>query len=347
MTIQQLEKSWQSGKPDAIYFFYGEEEFLRSELLTKALDAFIPDFSLRSFNYDQLSGTTHKIADVINCAKNYPVMSDLRVVICTEAEKMLTPRGAEKVTPKDESRFDVLYDYLEDPNRNTILIFSAEKSGTKTHYPWKSIFAKVTTLEFTPLKEAAATEWIVTRAKKAGRNFETKAANALVSHIGSDLRALLSELEKLMIYTGDREKITVADVEMTTGISPLYNIFALQNAIGTGNKAKAVEIGLRMLEIDKSARYPIFFSLAKYFEQLEVTREMASRGQGENAIAQALGLFGGGAYFVKDYISAARRYPKAKLDHAMRTIVDAEFDTRRFKIDDAMLIEKLLTEIIA
>jgi DNA polymerase-3 subunit delta len=132
---------------------------------------------------------------------------------------------------------------------------------------------------------------------------------------------------------------------MTVGISPTYNIFELQKAIGAGNKAYATEIALQMIESDKGARYPMFYQLTRYFEQLEITREMSARREDENAIAQAIGLFGGGAYFVKDYISAARKYSPEKLDNAIRALVNSEFDTRRVKIDDSLLVEKLIAEI--
>ena len=345
MTIQQLEKSFKAGKPDSIYLFYGEEEFLRAQMIEHALDTFISDFSLRSFNYDQLSGYDHKINDVINCAKNYPVMAEMRVVVCREAEKIFAVRKGEKVGPKDEGKFDVLYNYLEDPNRNTLLIFDMDKPGNKTHYPWKSLFAKTTPVEFPPLKDEAAEGWIIDRAKKAGRTLEMKAAQYLVVHVGTDLRTLASELEKLMAYIGDNDTIKTADVEATVGVSPTYNIFELQNAIGSGNKARAAEIALRMLEADKSARYPMFAFLSKYLEQLAIARDMSERRESEPAIAQAMGLYGGGAYYVKDYITAARKYRPGKLDDALRAMVRAEFDTRRIKIDDSLLVERLITEI--
>jgi DNA polymerase-3 subunit delta len=345
MTIQQLEKNWKSGKPDAVYLFYGEEEFSRSEFLNRALDTFIPDVSLRSFNYDQLSGNEHKVNDVTSCAKNYPVMAEMRVVICRESEKLFKTRDSEKSKKKDDDPFSLLYDYLDDPNRSTLLIFDMEKPGPKNQHPWKALFAKTTTVEFPSLKESAAVKWIAERSQKAGKFLETKAASALVMHAGTDLRTLNSELEKLLAYTGDREKITAKDVETTIGISPTFNVFELQKAIGAGNKSLATEIAMRMLEADKGARYPMFFNLAKYFEQLLVAREMSARRESEPAIAQALGLYGGGAYYVKDYISAAKRYSSAKLDNAMRTLVSAEFDTRKVKIDDSLLVEKLIAEI--
>ncbi|MFI5264044.1 MAG: DNA polymerase III subunit delta [Candidatus Kapaibacterium sp.] len=345
MTIQQIEKSWKSGKPDAIYLFYGEEEFLRSEMLERALDTFLSDISLRSFNYDHLSGNDLKINDVLAHAKNYPVMAEMRVVICRDAEKLFKVRESDKSKKKEDDPFDLLYKYLDDPNRSTLLIFDMIKPGPKNQHPWKDLFAKTTTAEFPMMKESAATEWIAERAQQLGKKLETKAANALVAHIGTDLRSLISELEKLLAYTGDKENITAKDVEATVGISSTYNIFELQKAIGAGNKAQATEIALRMIEVDRGARYPMFFNLAKYLEQLLIAGEMSARRESEPAIAQAIGLYGGGAYYVKDYITAARKYPPGKLDNALRTLVSAEFDTRRVKIDDSLLVEKLIAEI--
>jgi DNA polymerase-3 subunit delta len=345
MTSQQLEKAWRAGKPDASYLFYGEEEFLRAEMLQRALDTFIPDYSLRAFNYDQLSGNDYKINDVINCAKNYPVMAEMRIVICREAEKLFKTRETGKVKSKDDDSFDQLYKYLEDPNRSTLLIFDMEKPGPKNQHPWKDLFAKTTPLEFPILKEPAAIEWITERASKAGRSFAANAAHTLISHVSADLRTLASELEKLFAYTGESTMITVKDIEATVGVSPTYNIFELQKAIGSGNKSRAAEIALRMLEADKSARYPMFAFLSKYLEQLSITREMSAKRETDQAIAQAIGLYGGGAYFVKDYISAAKKYSSEKLDNALRALVSAEFDTRRIKIDDSLLVERLIAEI--
>ena len=100
-----------------------------------------------------------------------------------------------------------------------------------------------------------------------------------------------------------------------------------------------------MLEADKGARYPMFAFLSRYLEQLAIAREMSAKRESDNSIAQAMGLFGGGAYFVKDYIAAARKYSPDGLDNALRALVKAEFDTRRVKIDDSLLVERLIAEI--
>jgi len=205
MTIQQLEKNWKSGKPDAVYLFYGEEEFSRSEMLNRALDTFLSDVSLRAFNYDQLSGDEQKLPDLINAAKNYPVMAEMRVVICKNAEKLFKTRDPEEVEEEGRRSLQLLYDYLEDPNRNTLLIFDMEKPGPKNQHPWKDIFAKTTTVEFPSLKESAAVEWIADAQKS--REIPRDKSSQCISHACWNRPSTLnSELEKLLAYSGDRER---------------------------------------------------------------------------------------------------------------------------------------------
>ena len=341
MTSIQIEQAWKSGRADAVYFFYGEEEFLRDELIRKAADLLLPDVALRSFNLDEFDGAESKLHQVFSAAKAYPVMTDARLVICRNTEKFFTARSEERKKEENE----MVSAYLEDPNRSTILIFDTSKPGAKNTYPWKSLHAAATAVEFGPLKEGPASEWICDRAERYGKHLETRAAQILVTLLGSDLRMLSSELEKLISYVGSVDAITVKDVEATIGVSPTYNIFELTKAVGAGNKAKASEIVLKMVEADKGERFMIFMMLGRYFEQLTIAKELAGK-QSDQAIAKALDLYGGGAYFVKDYISAAKRYTRAQLDSATKTLVSAEHQTRRARVDDVLLVQKLIAEVV-
>ncbi len=342
LSYQQIEKNWRSGRADAVYFFYGEEEFLRDELIRKSVELLLPDASLRSFNLDQFDAAECKLGDVLRAAKAYPVMAEVRLVICKNLERFFSGRGGKK-TGDDNP----LAEYLDEPNRSTVLILDSGKPGAKNTHPWKGLHANATAVEFAAMKDSEATEWIVERAERHGKNLVTRAAQMLVGLLGSDLRLLSSELEKIVTYVGSADEITVADVEATIGVSPTYNIFELTKAIGAGNKAKASEIALRMLEEDKSSYFLMFVMLGRYFEQVSIARELAAKRESEQAIAKALELFGGGAYFVKDYINAASRYGSAaKIDAATKALLRAEHQTRRAAVDHKLLIQRLMSEIV-
>ena len=346
MTQAQITANWKRGKADAVYFFYGEDEFTKSECITLALETFLPDFGMRSFNFDQFYGAESKSVAVVNCANQLPVMTDKRMVIVRDAEKLWRSRsgGDESVGKKSAKNEDPILSYLEKPNFDCILIIETTKPGAKNTYPWKALFAKAVTVEFAPPKEAAVIDWLIQRASKVSRTLDMNAARLIVESVGTDLRTNASELEKLLTYVGDRPKITEEDVEQAVGISRTFNSFELTKAIGAGNKQKASEIALRMIVEDKSAKYILVPAIGKYLEQLIVAKEMAN--ENDAAIAGALGLYGGAAYFVKDYTSAARRYSRASLDSALKSFTQTEFESRIYKMDDAMLFQKLIAEIM-
>lgn len=65
----EILKRWKSGDGHPVWVFHGEEEFLRSELLAKAPDLFVPDASTRSFNCDVLYGAETSMEQVIKIGR--------------------------------------------------------------------------------------------------------------------------------------------------------------------------------------------------------------------------------------------------------------------------------------
>ena len=189
-------------------------------------------------------------------------------------------------------------------------------------------------------------EWLRQRAKKQQKQMSEQAARLMVGHLGTSLRTHANELEKLITFTAGRPEITEQDVEQVVGVSRSFNVFELTKSIGNGDKARSAEIILRMLAQDKDQRQLLFVMIARYFEQLIITQEMLIKGEKEAAIAEAIDLRGGAAYFVREFITAAKRYRRDRLDHAMRSIVEAESTTRRVQLDDALIFERLLTQIM-
>jgi len=347
VTYEEVEKEWKSGKAHPVYVFAGEEEFLRSELLHQLPDLFLPEEGTRSFNYDLLYGPETSMGDVIAIAQGYPMMAEWRIVVVKEAERILRSKPASTSSKKKaKSEEDPLLSYLDRPNKETILVFDLAKMGPKNQSPYKELAAKAELVEFPVLKEPLVLEWLKKRAKKFKKQLSEPAARLLIAHLGTDLRTHANELEKLITFRAGSDTITEQDVEQVVGISRTFNIFELTKAIGSGQKVRATEIALRMLAEDKDQRQYMFVMIARYLEQLIVAREMLQKGENERAIAEALELRGGAAFFVKEFIEAAKRYSREQLDQAMHMLVELEAETRRVQTSDLLLMERLMAHII-
>ncbi len=349
-STENILKAWRTGKVAPVYVFYGEEEFLRSELLHLAAQTLVPDEATRSFNFDQLYGSDTTLPDVVTMASGYPMMAERRVVIVREAEKLLRAKPAGQPAARSKKKangtVDPLLSYLEHPNQDCVLIFDMEKFGAKNQSPFKELAAKAEVVEFAVLKDAEATEWVRSRATMHKKKIGAEAARLMVAQLGIGLGTLASELDKLATYAGERDEITSKDVEAMTGASRERSVFELTKAIGTANREQAATILLRILRTGKDQRTFVLIMLARYFEQLTLARELAAERKSEQAIAEALGLYGGAAYFVKDTIAAARRYSRERLDAATSAIVQAEEMSRRGHTNDELLMEMLLMKLM-
>jgi DNA polymerase III subunit delta len=76
------------------------------------------------------------------------------------------------------------------------------------------------------------TQFIVQRLRQAGKNLDAPAREMILSRAGGDLRGLQQELEKLMLFVGDRSTIRVEDVNLMVADRGEGWIFDLTRALG-------------------------------------------------------------------------------------------------------------------
>ncbi len=346
---EEVLKQWRSDRPPLVWVLHGEEEFLRGELLRSAPELFVPDESTRSFNCDVLYGAETSMDQVITIARSYPMMATRRLVLVRDADRVLRarPAGTSGASSKKKKQTeDPLLAYLAQPNPDAVLIFDLEKFGARNQSPFRELSEKARVVEFPILKESEVIDWARARAKALGYSLSSDAGRLLAAYLGTPLRLHANEIEKLATYCGARKEITVKDVEQVVGASRENNVFELTKAIGAGNKPLATEIMLRILGQGKDQRQFLFVMLNRFIEQLLIARELSASGQNERTIAESLELRGGAAYFAKEIIQQARRYTRERLDAALRTLVEAEAQTRGRHANDELLMERVLLGIM-
>ncbi len=115
-------------------------------------------------------------------------------------------------------------------------------------------------------------------------HIEDEALGQLVSRVGPNLRLLHSELEKLSLYSLGRESITTADVEAVIARQKTSRAFALGEALGDRNLAKALktldeELWEIRAKVDRSkSEIGLLYGLISKIRSLILTRELARMG---------------------------------------------------------------------
>jgi DNA polymerase-3 subunit delta len=234
------------------------------------------------------------VETIANHARSFPMMGDRMVVIVKEAQDVKNLEEFEK--------------YLETIPDTTVLVFVYKyKKFDKRKTLAKKIDKMGVWFESKKLYDSNIPGWIQSYMKGEGYSITPKATQMLADYLGTDLHKIANELKKLTIALPKNKSIDDADVERNIGISKDYNVFELQNAIGSRDVLKANRIVNYFGDNGKDNPLLVTaITLYGYFTKLIKLHCTQDKSQGN--LASVLGV---SPFFVRDYLAASKNYPPA------------------------------------
>mgnify|MGYP003981126651 FL=1 len=127
--------------------------------------------------------------------------------------------------------------------------------------------------------------------------------------MGADLSKINNELSKLILNLEKGESITPKIIEENIGISKDFNIFELQNALGTKDILKANRIIKHFTENPKNHPFVLTISsLFSYFQKIMIYQNLKDKSNKNAASQLAVNPF-----FISQYQTASKNYSMGKL----------------------------------
>jgi DNA polymerase-3 subunit delta len=208
--------------------------------------------------------------DIVSSARMLPMLGDRRIVVVFRAERLLKPkRAGGSAADEDPADSDggsdgpanaidssVIEEYLESPVPSTVLVFVAAEID-RTRRLTKRMLDKADVVSFVglaadPRDPGEAQRQAAAAAEAAfavtGHQIERDAVRVLAARTGGDITKLRHDAEKLVLFAGERKRITLEDVlEVVADPNSTDDDWAVVNAIGAGDVAKALrETGKRL-----------------------------------------------------------------------------------------------------
>lgn len=341
-----------------VLLMFGEESFLLDEAYNKLIDAAV-DKETGAFNFDILEGSDTTPETVVEMSSAFPMMAERRVVVVKHFDKLVTGRGGAKAEQKSP-----LLSYFTTPSPTTMLILlasvpdlngittaqnnpkqkaKAEKKLKSAKFPYKLLLQHAAWMEFPKLYDRDIPSWVATRLKQHKRSITPDACELLIAQVGTSLRDLHNEIEKILIYVRDKAKITRDDVVHLIGSSKTYNIFELQKAVGQRNAARSVEIMQRMLSVDRQELL-IITMLTRYFTILWKLCEARLTSRDNFELGRTVGI---SPFFLPEYLGAAEQYSVRHIENAFRALCDADYAVKTSSGASDIILQKMLLNIMA
>jgi DNA polymerase-3 subunit delta len=276
-----------------VYFLTGDEPYF-IDMISDTIENEALDEADRAFNQIVVYGRDVDVETIANHARSFPMMGERMVVIVKEAQDVKNLEEFEK--------------YLETIPDTTVLVFVYKyKKFDKRKTLAKKIDKMGVWFESKKLYDSNIPGWIQSYLKGEGYSITPKATQMLADFLGTDLHKIANELKKLTIALPKNKSIDDADVERNIGISKDYNVFELQNAIGSRDVLKANRIVNYFGDNGKDNPLLVTaITLYGYFTKLIKLHCTQDKSQGN--LASVLGV---SPFFVRDYLAASKNYPPA------------------------------------
>jgi DNA polymerase III subunit delta len=335
------------------YVLVGDEVFLMDRCRAALLKAFVPP-GLRDFCLSDLDLASATIFEVLDRAQTPSLMAPFQVIFVRNV-RLLYIRGAKK----DE--FAALARYFRSPNPQALLVFVADflripSDARRMEMDDKNRFERLTEtlgehcgmVELARVSDEDAMRWVVATSQEAGSRMEPDAARELVDALGADMMLIASELEKLLLYTLGRGRITLGDVETMVLAAKQRSLYELTDAISSRNRARALALLQGLLnssDAGEDAAIGHLYMLARTFRQMLVILEKNVRDS--RAIWQALWQgFRMPPFAADELIRQARRYKsRRELTRALRLIARADLELRSSPPDKRIVLERLVYDL--
>jgi DNA polymerase-3 subunit delta len=146
----------------------------------------------------------------------------------------------------------------------------------------------------------------------------------LVEFLGNDLSRISNELNKLQIILPKGHTINPKDIEENIGFSKDFNVFELQNAIGSRNQLKAYQIAHYFADNPKDNPMVVTTSLVFSFF-IKLLKYHGIKDKNPNKVAPILGV---SPFFMKDYDVALKNYPMKKVSTIVAALRDIDLKSK-------------------
>ena len=341
-------------KLKAAYVLVGDEVFFRDRCRAALIEHLVPS-ELRDFSLHDLDLTQTSVAEVLDLARTPSLMAPFQVFFI-RGVKALYGRGSH------QEEFAAIEKYCRDPNPAAVLIFVADhisvpSDARRMEMQDKERYERIretlgeycTVIELARVEEDEGMRWVVERAAKEAVKVDAEAARELVDALGADMMLVSNELEKLILFVGQKKRITIGDVETMVLAAKQRSLYELTDAISSKDRVRALSVLDALLNSEEGEEAAIghIYMLARTFRQMLVILEKNVRDS--RTIWQALWQgFRVPPFAAEDVIRQARRYKsRRELSAALRLLARADLGLRSNPASKRLVLEKLVIDLCA
>ena len=246
-------------------------------LIDKEISKIVKDNSYEIFNLNKSS-----IKEVLEEAAYFSLGNNKKFLVVSNSDIF----GSDKI---DESITDALINYFNNPNPNTVIIFTTQKPIDSRKKIVKELKSKYKIINTPKMDRKQISSIITNYVKENDFDIDYQSCNYLINNCYNSLDIMLNELDKIMLYYNFPCRIKYTDVIAITGVELDSNNFHFVNAVIDKKLDEALKL-LNSLKIYKVDSTILATLLAREYRLMYYVKKMYQDRIDMNEICQNLNL---------------------------------------------------------
>lgn len=246
-------------------------------LIEKEVKKIVKDNKYETFNLNKCS-----IKDVLKEASYFTLDGTLKYLVIANADIF----GSDKI---DDNITDSLINYYNNPNNNTVLIFTTQKSIDMRKKIVKELKTKYQIINTPKMDKKTINNLLTTYVKSKEFDIDWETVNYIINNCYNNLDIMFNELDKVMLYYNFPCRIKYDDVVKIVGVELDNNNFHFVNAVIEKKLNDALRI-LENLKIYKVDSTVLTVLLAREYRLMYYVKKMYQNKLSLNNICNDLNL---------------------------------------------------------
>ena len=310
----------------------GKDEYRLSERVSEfRLTVTPPEMS--DINTTMLDGNIVTIEELLTSLSTVPFMADRRLVV---VEGLLNRLGGSK---KDLGEWLNFPDLLKDlpPTANLLLI---EREPIPSNKLLSTILRLGQVEKFSPLRHRDLLDWINTRCSKLGLDIERTAVALIADSVGSELRLIDSELNKIKTYSRGR-LITREDITLMVPYVRQQNVFRVVDSVIEGRTRDALNASSMLIGLGESPS-GIVRMIERQLRFLILAKHLLSRKIPTGDIGKHINLSG---YPLQKTLEMERKISQTRIMSMHDNLLKSNIRVREGKLTEQESFDLLISEL--
>lgn len=320
-----------------IITIYGEVPELIEKKASEVIEQYL-DAPKDEFNFVKYNLYENDLAPIIEETLTMPFFSNKKAVLVQNAYVFT----GEKPPKELNHNINQLIEFIEKYDGDTLILFEVNHSKLDERKKVvKSLKKHAQIKKIEQMSEEEIKHWIKSQLHQNYKDIKQDALDLVIELTGVDFNVVKQEIEKLILFLGDRTTINKDDVHQIVNRSLEQNVFLLTEYIQKNKKSKAIQLVKDLIAM-KEEPIKLLALITSNYRLFYQSKILGQKGYSGQQIAKTINVH---PYRVKLALNQARHYELESLLNIIDNCAETDYKLKSSYMDKHLILELFILSL--